>query len=171
MPTLKITKFKVHGPFTIHLKKRGRGYTLTYADFWKSDHERKTLSEKKGIYIFGIRAGKGMTPIYVGRATRTHFKTECFNPSNQKKYRNGIRKYKKCTPVLLLVIHPKQKGRLNRAAIDQIETFFVQLCAEKNEKLQNLKKRRVPKWGIEGVIRCSLLQWMIGSSPNHPQLS
>ena len=126
-----------------------------YENFWKQDPQRVALRERKGVYVFGIGAGKGFTPIYVGRATRTAFKTECFNPTNKRKYRDGVRRYRSCTPVLILVTHPKQRGRLNCTAIDEIETFFVQLCAEKNPHLQNLKKRKVPQWGIEGVIRCS----------------
>jgi hypothetical protein len=150
-----MTKFATYGPFLLHVKRRGRGYQISYAGFWKADATRKALSAKRGVYLFGIRAGKGFTPIYVGRATKTAFRTECFNPVNRKKYRSGIQSYKKCTPVLLLVVHPKKKGRYNRKAIDEIETFLVQLCAEKNPRLENLRKRRVPKWSIEGVIRCS----------------
>jgi hypothetical protein len=151
----QITKFTAHGPFTLHQKRHGRGYRIVYSAFWKNGGQPKSLGSKKGVYVFGIRAGKGMTPIYVGRATGTTFKTECFNRPNRRKYRNGLQSYKRCTPVVLLIVHPEQRGRLNRRAIDEIETFFVQLCAEKNGKLQNLRKRDVPKWGITGVIRCS----------------
>lgn len=150
-----MTKFDVHGPFTVHLKKHGRGFRILYARFWKLDDIRKSLQSKRGIYVFGIRAGKGFTPIYVGRATGTVFGTECFNKSNLRKYRSALRRYVKCTPVLLLVAHPKKKGRCNKKAIDEIETFLIQLCAEKNPRLQNLRKRRSPHWSIAGVIRCS----------------
>jgi hypothetical protein len=79
-------------------------------EFWTQSDELRELGTERGCYVFAIRAGKGVTPIYVGKATKS-FKQECFNPSNRHKFSNGMADYVKGTPVLYFVRHPKQKGK------------------------------------------------------------
>ncbi len=99
-----------------------------------------------------MRAGGGLQPIYVGKATKT-FQQETFNPSNKNKYHQGFSDYAKCTPVMYFVVHPKQKGPINSRQIKEIEDFFIQAGVVKNPNIQNVKGTQKPSWSIKGVMR------------------
>lgn len=64
----RMIAFEVHGPFKVPTErwKSGRIIPKDLTDFW----DGTGLGERCGVYIFGIRAGRGITPIYVGKATR-----------------------------------------------------------------------------------------------------
>ena len=111
------------------------------------------LASKRGCYVFAVRAGKGMTPIYVGKATRSSFEKECFNPANRHKFSNGMADFKKGTPVLYFIRHPSQRGKINAKQIGEIENFLIQNAAVRNPNIQNLRGRQAPKWSIRGVLR------------------
>ena len=79
------------------------------------------LGRERGCYVFTIRAGRGATPIYVGKATKS-FKQECLNPSNRHKFSNGMADYKRGTPVLYFGDTRRKKGKLtpNKSAKSRI---------------------------------------------------
>ena len=147
-----MAEFLVSGPHDIPFENAGGGRHLYYKDFWDQTADLKLIGDERGVYLFGIRAGKGFSPLYVGSATKT-FKQECFNPSNRHKYLDGLADYKKCSPVMFFVVHPKQAGKTNIKEIEEIETFITQLASEKNPNLKNVKGAKRPKWSIKGVIR------------------
>lgn len=148
---LRMAEFLVSGPYEIPFEQRPGGRILLHKEFWKQDGLEE-LGIERGCYIFAIRAGKGMTPIYVGKATRS-FKQECLNASNRHKFSNGMADYQKGTPVLYLVRHPAQRGKTNAKQIGEIENFLIQNAAVKNPEIQNLRGKAAPKWSIRGVIR------------------
>jgi hypothetical protein len=145
-----MTSFEVHGPFEVTHEKRKGGRTLVFDDFWASD--ANYLADAKGCYVFAMRAGGGLQPIYVGKATKT-FKQETFNATNKHKYNNGFSTYGKGTPLIYFVVHPTQKGPTNVKHIAEIEDFLIQAGVAKNPDLQNVKGIQKPKWSIKGVIR------------------
>ena len=49
------------------------------------------LSDACGCYVFAVRAGKGYTPYYVGRAEKSSILNESLNPSNIGKYNDVMR--------------------------------------------------------------------------------
>jgi hypothetical protein len=146
-----MAEFIVDGPYHVPFEKRPGGRILLHKEFWKQDGLQEVRAER-GCYVFAIRAGKGMTPIYVGKATRS-FKQECLNPANRHKFSNGMADYQRGTPILYFVRHPAQRGQTNTKQIGEIENFLIQNAAVRNPDIQNLRGKRTPKWSIRGVIR------------------
>ena len=144
--------FTVHGPFELPYEARKGGRTLVFDEFWETGSAADYLAKERGCYVFGVRAGRGLKPLYVGKATKT-FKQETFNPSNRQKYHNGFSEYGKGTPVMFFVVHPPQKGRTNAREISAIEDFLIQAGVARNPNLQNVKGRMRPAWSIKGVVR------------------
>jgi hypothetical protein len=122
-----------------------------FDDFWGVEAPAGYLAAEKGCYVFAIRS-RGLTPIYVGKATKT-FKQETFNPTNRHKYHNGFSEYAKGTPLMYFVVHPIQKGKTNSKQIGQIEDFLIQAGVAKNPDIQNIKGTTKPDWSINGVVR------------------
>jgi hypothetical protein len=146
-----MTVFAVEGPFDINYEKRPGGRTLKFEDFWSKDSPAAHLSDKCGCYVFAIR-NRALTPIYVGKATKT-FKQETFNPTNKHKFHDGFSDYAKGSPVMYFVVHPTQKGKTNSKQIGEIEDFLIQAGVAKNPDIQNVKGTSRPSWGIKGVVR------------------
>lgn len=146
-----MTSFIVHGPFKIAYENRKGGRILVFDDFWARGSEAHHLAERRGCYVFAMR-NRGLTPIYVGKATKT-FRQETFNPSNRNKYHDGFSEYGKGTPVMYFVVHPAQRGPTNKKEIAQIEDFLIQAGFAKNPKIQNVRGAQQPAWSIKGVIR------------------
>lgn len=149
-----MAEFSVYGPYDMPFEQAAGGRRLHYDEFWQQSGEVKKLADERGLYVFAIRAGKGFTPIYVGSATKT-FSQECFNPTNRHKYLEGMADYRKGSPVMFFLVHPKQKGKTNVRQITEMETFLIQLAAQKNPALQNVKGTAGPEWAIKGVVRSS----------------
>lgn len=118
-------KFSVHGPFEIPIYE-GQAARLIRADEGREFFSRHhALAQAAGCYVFGMRAGKGITPFYVGKATRT-FAQECFSPDKLNRYNEVLVNYSRGSPVLFLVVHPRQTGRRNSSAIAELEDFLIQ---------------------------------------------
>jgi hypothetical protein len=147
-----MSTFVVHGPFEVSHEKKKGGRTLVFDNFWEEDSEASFLRSERGCYVFAMRTGGGLQPIYVGKATKT-FKQEVFNPTNKHKYHNGFSDYARGTPVMYFVVHPSQKGPTNATQIGRIEDFLIQAGVAKNPGLQNVRGVLRPKWSIKGVIR------------------
>jgi hypothetical protein len=81
--------FRVAGPYKIPFDQKAGGRVLHHKTFWKQSEELRDLSIERGCYVLALRASKGATPLYVGKATKT-FKQECFNPSNLHKFYSAL---------------------------------------------------------------------------------
>ncbi len=147
-----MASFTIHGPFEISYEKRKGGRILVFDDFWSEGSQAHYLADDRGCYVFAVQTGRGLDPIYVGRATKT-FKQETFNPTNKHKYHDGFLEYARGAPVMFFVVHPSQKGRINAKEIGQIEDFLIQTGVAKNPGLQNVRGAQRPKWSIQGVVR------------------
>lgn len=87
------TDLHVFGPFPIPFKKNGNGVSKRItkenaASFWASD-DGESIGPKQGVYIFALRAGKGFTPWYVGKATKS-FKQETLHQTKLNYYNDVI---------------------------------------------------------------------------------
>ncbi len=146
------TQFYVEGPLKIPVTKGKVANTITSEDvkaFWaKHPH----VVKHRGCYVFAMRAGKGYTPYYVGQATRT-FKRELFQPHKLAKYQRALADYHRGTPVLLLVIAPRRKGKANTSHIGQLEDFLIQVAVAANPDLLNIQGTKQERWSIAGVLR------------------
>ena len=112
------------------------------------------MRDRRGAYVFGVRSGGGMTPIYVGEATRS-YQQECFTADKAGKYTLGLSFYRRGTPVIFFVTSPKKKGPVNRKVIHDLEEFLIQNAKAKNPELVNKQGAGEANWGIVGVIRSS----------------
>jgi hypothetical protein len=140
------------GPFEVPLVKNKRLVKPGCPEFW-SKPEVDELANQRGCYVFAMRAGRGITPIYVGKATK-NFKQECF--AVQKiayHYGPALLEYKRGRPVLFLVVLERTKGKVNKRAIAKVEFFLIQNAMKKNPELSNIKGKREEHWSIGGVIR------------------
>lgn len=147
-----MASFTVHGPYPISFEKRKGGRTLCFDDFWSERSAAFDLADQAGCYVFAVRSGGGLKPIYVGKATKT-FRQETFNAANRHKYNNGFSEYAAGTPVMYFVAHPKQSGPNNSKYIAEIESFLIQAGVAANPNIQNVRGIQKPKWSIKGVIR------------------
>lgn len=148
-----MSTFDVHGPFDLSYEKRPGGRTLSFEAFWSDDSNAAYLASERGCYVFAIQ-NRGLTPIYVGKATR-NFKQETFSQANKHKYHRGFSDYAKGRPVMFFVVHPTQKGKTNTTQIGEIEDFLIQAGTAKNPDIQNVRGTGQPKWSIKGVVRGS----------------
>ena len=144
--------FDISGPFKVPLYKGTAGRIVdreTVAGFW--DHHRP-LQNRHGCYVFGMRAGKGYTPIYVGKAAKS-FKQECFTDHKLAHYNKALADYVRGTPVLFFVSLPRGRGRTNTRAIGKLEKYLITTAEIANPNLSNVQNRARDKWGIRGFLR------------------
>jgi hypothetical protein len=146
-----MTTFAIRGPYKIDYENRKGGRALSFDDFWSEESEAYELAEERGCYVFAIR-NKGLTPIYVGKATKS-FRQETFNQANRHKYSDGFSEYGRGTPVMYFVVHAAQRGPTNAKQIAEIEDFLIQAGVAKNPNIQNVRGAQQPLWSIKGVIR------------------
>lgn len=147
-----MTEFTVVGPLKIHVYKGKGGRTITDANvdrFWES---HKKYGKRRGCYVFGIRAGQGLTPGYVGKATKK-LKQEVFAHHKLTRYQQFLADYAKGTPVVFFVLAPLQKGKPNDSQIGQVEKYLIDLAMTANPSLLNEKGTNPEKWGIKGIVR------------------
>lgn len=138
--------------------------------FWESLND---IGDKKGCYIFAIRASKGVVPYYVGKATKT-LKQEAFALHKLEKYQRCLADINKGTPVLYFVTLGTRKGKPNVKAITELEQFLIQSAVSRNADLLNVKGTDRARWSIDGVLgsrsgqpstAASSLKKLLGLSP------
>jgi len=112
-------------------------------ELWRTNH---SIAAHRGCYVFGVRAGKGSTPAYVGRATRS-FKQEVFAPHKLTRYQQLLADYQKGTPVLFFMVAPSRKGAPNTGHIKELEDFLFQIGLAANHDLLNIKGTKTEEWG------------------------
>jgi hypothetical protein len=147
-----MARFEVFGPCEVGVQKNNAGRIITkneIKDFWETFSH---LRNRKGCYVFGFHAAKGMKPMYVGKATKS-FKGEVFQPHKLNKYYAALSKQSKGTPVLFFVCAPLGKGAPNKNQIGEIESFLIQAGLAANRALLNEKDTKPETWSIAGVVR------------------
>lgn len=143
--------FSVVGPLEIKPIRLPRGFIINkdlFTSFWNKHQKYK---DKRGIYIFGLRAAKGYTPWYVGKTKRT-FENECAE-SHKLQYYNQVIAQRKGTPVFFFLFQDTGKrGPNNDSILDHVEKYFIEIALIKNPDLMNRKKTKKPDWSVDGVI-------------------
>ena len=141
--------FRAIGPLIVVPSEGPRGRLIdeaAAARFWAAN---PTLKRRVGCYVFGVRAGKGYVPLYVGKAA-VGFEQEVFADHKLKHYNASLLPRQRGTAVLFLVA--KDSG--GRSGLDSclrhIEHYLIQLAAEKNPKLSNIRRQ---EYRILGVFR------------------
>jgi hypothetical protein len=72
-----VAEFEVHGPFEVPVYQGKNGWIVRTEEGVAFFKTHATYKARRGCYLFGMRAGRGVTPTYVGKATKT-FGQECF---------------------------------------------------------------------------------------------
>jgi len=102
------------------------------------------ISRGVGVYIFSIKAGKGILPWYVGMAEKQPFCMECFGSHKLLHYNNAIAA-RKGTPVITLIAKMTAGGKLAKPSknghkdIQLLETMLIGSCLKRNSELMNIK--------------------------------
>jgi hypothetical protein len=147
-----MTDFIVRGPYDITPYKGKRGRHIGAIEGRSFFENCDDLGSERGCYIFATRAGRGYTPWYVGKATKS-FKQECFAPHKLAKYNECLVDMAKCTPVLFFVVARNARGATGTNHIAEVEDFLIQTAISANPDLLNVKGTRKAEWSIAGVIR------------------
>lgn len=153
--TLERSYFEVVGPFALPFESSGKGTSkhisaANVREFWTSE-ALADVRGAMGCYVFALAVGRGYTPWYVGKTTKT-FEKEATTDHKLSNYNEVVFKGHKGTPVLFFVL-PKHGERITPSQIDEAETYLIQTAAYKNPELKNVKKKKYPLWGIRGVVR------------------
>jgi hypothetical protein len=153
---IKPTKmFKIIGPFRIKPRKLKNGRRIEKnqcEDFWREHAKAQAIRNRIGCYVFGIRASKGVRPVYVGK-TWNSFDKEIFGSHQRDYYNAELAAIRKGMPVIFFIVYPQARGVPNKEMIRDVEQFLIQIAVAKNPNLRNVQSRGEKKWGIGGVIR------------------
>jgi hypothetical protein len=144
--------YVVRGPLEVPYYQGNGGRTITDSNIEKFWQINQKYQKRRGCYVFGIRAGKGFAPGYVGKATKS-LKQEVFSPHKLSRYQQFLADYAKATPILFFVLAPVQKGKPNSSQIGEIEKYLISLAVTANPDLLNQKETKPLDWGIKGVVR------------------
>jgi len=148
-----MTQFTCHGPFEIPTVKLAAARSIAGPEIMAFWSQNASYSPRVGCYIFGMRAGKGITPWYVGKATKS-FGQEAFSSDKLTRYLHVLADYQRGKPVIFFVAYPAgKKGTTNFRHIAALEKFLIQSAAIANPFLKNINHATAPNWGIAGVLR------------------
>lgn len=142
-------KFEIDGPYEISRTKQPGGTLIqkeNIAAFW----EECDLAGERGCYVFGVRAGRGIMPGYVGKATKC-FEQEVFTPHKLVKYRDYMAKTKKGTPVMFFAVAPSGGGKSTEKAIGDCELELIFLARRTNPETVNERSISGPSFVIPHV--------------------
>jgi hypothetical protein len=144
-----MAEFYIEGPFKIPCIEGTKLIAEDLSGFWG---RHKSLASSTGCYVFAVRAGRGYTPLYVGKTAKS-FESECFTSHKRNHYHYSLGNYRRGTPVMFFVVLPKAKGKINASEIKQVENFLIQVGSTVNPEIRNIKGACIPSWSIRGVIR------------------
>jgi hypothetical protein len=145
-------QFYVEGPCEVPCDRLPQGKMVSedQADFW---HKHRGLAGKRGCYNFCMKAGRGITPIYVGK-TKKNFEQEVFALHKVGgHYQRALLSYRRGTPVLFFLALPSKQGKPNSKIIGELEKYLIATASLVNPDLSNRTHNKAPKWGIKGVLR------------------
>ena len=147
-----MTEYSVFGPFKVPVNKLPIGRRIGDIErFWSRSEEVHALRNRQGVYVFGMRAGRGITPYYVGKTIKG-FERECFVYHKLDKYNLALAS-RAGKPVMFFIARPIKRGKVQNRQIKQIEKFFIGLGVAKNPELLNVQGKKQPRWCIAGVVR------------------
>ncbi len=147
-----MTVFRIIGPRELPTYKGRAARTITddgVRAFWRTNRD---VASRRGCYVFGMRCGKGLTPAYVGKATR-NFHREALADNKVKRYQRVLADYHRGQPVLFFVLAPHRRGAPNVEDIGALERFLIQSALLANPEILNVQGTKSERWRILGVVR------------------
>jgi hypothetical protein len=146
------TQFICNSPAKVFVTKAHKTKLIQKDEIEKFWQENPRHKSEMGCYVFAMKASKGVTPLYVGKATKS-FGQEVFTSHKIVKYLSAMAKYKSGTPQMYFISYPQKKGVVNSKHISALEKFLIQQAIIANPYLSNIKNSAPPAWGISGVVR------------------
>lgn len=135
-------EFQPVGPFELKYDNLPGGKQISKEHakrFWDEHPELSELRKRQGIYIFGMQITRGKNPAYVGKTKRS-FEAECFTDRNLNIYNAEILRYtRNYKPFLFFLLAPRRQGVPNNKVILELEKYIINLAAEKNVELANVR--------------------------------
>lgn len=145
----------MEGPFDVPVRKYGWGRTVDNTllrQFWEKV-VGLALEWSRGCYVFAVRTGRGVIPVYVGKATKG-FRQECFAIDKLNKLNKALLQYKRGCLVVFLVGLEKRPGKPNLKAIGSLEEFLIENALARNEDLLNIQNALDKReFEVAGVFR------------------
>ena len=141
---------KIDGPHIVPRTPLPGGLVITKNDIARFWDELGDLADECGCYVFGIRAGRGIMPGYVGKAAR-RFRQEVFTSHKLVKYQTYMARTRKGTPVLFFAVAQRARGRINETAISHCELELINLAWRTNPDLENERGLKGPSFVIPHV--------------------
>ena len=147
-----MAEFPVSGPHVVPIYEGKNGRIVREEEGRDFFVHHPSLGPKRGCYIFAMRSGGGITPTYVGKATKS-FAQECFTAHKLGKCNQTLVDYGKGTLVLFLFEPAATKGKTPTNEIGLLENFLIQTALSVNDELLNVKQTKQESWSIRGIIR------------------
>ena len=147
-----MAEFIVSGPHVIPIYQGKSGRIVREEEGREFFTHHPSLGAKRGCYIFAMRSGGGITPTYVGKATK-NFSQECFTAHKLGKCNQTLVDYGKGTLVMFLFEPAASKGKAPVNEIGLLENFLIQTALSVNDELLNVKQTKQESWSIRGIIR------------------
>lgn len=144
--------FSVHGPFDVPTYRGKVGRIVRAAEGSAFFTIHPAWAKRRGCYVFAIRAGRGMTPTYVGKATKS-FSRECFSADKLGKCNQTLVDYARGTLVMFLIAAPMGRGRPAEKQIELLEDFLIQVGVAANDDLLNVQGTKQEQWSLSGLVR------------------
>lgn len=149
------TPFSVFGPYPIDRNKVGEKRWQREAWTEVDDEVGAGLSNAIGAYVYSLKHGKKLTPLYVG-ITNKGFRHEVFAIHNLYKISHNWRKEKGTIVLHLLAkkknVHAGFSKNVAVGLLETLEVLLIFMCRRSNKKLINKKN---VKWldaaGIAGI--------------------
>lgn len=149
-----MAEFEALGPFPVPIYQGPRGCIVRAEEGESFFEKHGKLRPRRGCYVVGMRAGRGITPTYVGKATRS-FGQECFTDHKLGKYNKTLVDYRRGTLVIFFLLAPIGRGRPAMNQIAELEDFLIQAGVAKNSGLLNVQGTKRSEWSIRGLIRAT----------------
>lgn len=115
-------------------------------EFW----EQNGFAKRRGVYVFGVKAAKGVKPLYVGQTKRQTFKTRIDQHIKGGKFNSMLRSTKKAT-VLLFLVGRVGQGKRSNGSINELELDLINHAFARNPSLHNERGIKRPKYRIHGL--------------------
>jgi|GEM_PF-2737924 hypothetical protein len=154
--------YQNYGPFEI--PRINSNVSLSHVDQFFEQLERiePGLKNAKGCYVFAMRAGKGIRPWYVGKATgHLGFEQEALHSDKLAKYNTVIASYRRGTPVLFfLARRTRNDTRFSASTYDSdarwLERHLLGFAWEANPNLVNNRHTGMLRDGfVPGLLNSS----------------
>lgn len=148
-----MVEFIVSPSFPIPVEKLGMGGrivdTKRLGEFWE---KCPSYRNKRGCYVFSIRAAQGELPYYVGQAAKQDFEKEVFTLHKRCEHYNKVLGSRTGTARMTFVVQQKERGRWSAAMIDEVEGYLIGKAAKRNSALTNIRRLPNQNWSIRRVV-------------------